>query len=324
MREEKRGKEDLMDRKIVVVNPFLTEEMKKKVADTAAAGGFSVYFYANDEEAREEIREAEAAAGYGTNLTKEGVNLRWFHSMSAGIDAYQLPGAIANPDLILTHSVGAYGVTLSEHTLMTILMVLRREMAYADEVRRHVWLKRMPVRGIIGSRVTILGTGDIGREIAARLRSFSPQSITGVNRSGHCMLQSAFDRVVKRDALEQVLRETDILVMALPGGQETYHYIGERELALLPDDAVVVNVGRGACLDTAALEKALRAGKLWGAALDVFETEPLPADSGLWDCPRLLITPHIAGGPTLRYTLQKIIDQFCENLEKYPEGKLCN
>ena len=138
------------------------------------------------------------------------------------------------------------------------------------------------------------------------------------------MLQSAFDRVVKRDALEQVLRETDILVMALPGGQETYHYIGERELALLPDDAVVVNVGRGACLDTDALEKVLRAGKLWGAALDVFETEPLPADSGLWDCPRLLITPHIAGGPTLRYTLQKIIDQFCENLEKYPEGKLCN
>ena len=135
------------------------------------------------------------------------------------------------------------------------------------------------------------------------------------------MLQSAFDRVVKRDALEQVLRETDILVMALPGGQETYHYIGERELALLPDDAVVVNVGRGACLDTAALEKALRAGKLWGAALDVFETEPLPADSGLWDCPRLIITPHVAGDTTLPHTLDRIVDLFLEDFENYCAGR---
>ena len=76
-----------MDRKIVVVNPFLTEEMKKKVLDTARAGGFSVSFFISDEEAGEAIREAEAASGYGTNLTKAGVNLKWFHSMSAGIDA---------------------------------------------------------------------------------------------------------------------------------------------------------------------------------------------------------------------------------------------
>ena len=323
----------MAERILIVVNPFLTQEMKSQICDTAQSLGFVPLFFDSDAETADRIRAAEAASGYGTWLTKEGTNLKWFHSMSAGIDAYQAPGAIASSGMILTHSVGAYGVTLAEHTLMTLLMVLRREPEYLDAVRSHIWLKRQRVRGIIGSRVTILGTGDIGQSIAARLRPFMPGTITGVNRSGkepvfgpgvagrECA-EPVFDRVIRKEGLSEVLKDTDILIMALPGGEETFHYIGEKELALLPDEAVVVNVGRGTCLDTKALEETLRAGRLWGAALDVFETEPLPADCSLWDCPRLLITPHMAGGPTLAHTSQMITDQLCENLRLYAAGQL--
>lgn len=310
-----------MSGKIIAVNPFFTEEMKEKIRAAAAANGYTALIFASDEQALADLKDAEAATAYGTLLTREGKSLKWFHSMSAGIDAYLQKGNIANPDMILTHSVGAYGVTLSEHTIMMLLMLLRRQMEYGKAAAKHVWLKRMAVKGIIGSRITILGTGDIGRSLAVRLRAFGPDSITGVNRSGRGD-ESCFDRIAVRSELPEVLERTDILIMALPGGDETWHYIGQEELSFLPQSAVLINVGRGSCLDTRALETVLREGKLTAAALDVFESEPLPEDDSLWECPNLLITPHMAGGPTLSYTLSRITDQFCENLARFAKGEL--
>ena len=170
-------------------------------------------------------------------------------------------GVFASPDAVLTNSSGAYGVTIAEHIVMCALEMLRRQMDYSAIVRRREWKRDLPVRSIKGSRVILLGTGDIGREAAIRLRAFGPASLVGVNRGGGNP-QGLFDRIVLQDALDSVLPETDILVISLPGTPETFHMLGARRLVLLPDQALVINVGRGSVIDQKALEKELRAGRL--------------------------------------------------------------
>ena len=144
-----------------------------------------------------------------------------------------------------------------------------------------------------------------------------------MNRSGKTDCRY-FDRVVKQKKVDKVLGQTDILIMALPGTPETYHFIDAKRIALLPKHAVVVNVGRGNALDADALAAALKEEKLWAAALDVFEKEPLDPDDPLWDCPNLLITPHIAGFLTLDYTRDKNFEIFLNNLKNYLSGKPLN
>ena len=122
------------------------------------------------------------------------------------------------------------------------------------------------------------------------------------------------------DTLESVLQQTDLLILSLPDTPQTRGLLSADRLALLPRTAYLVNVGRGSAIDQRALETLLRAGHLSGAALDVFEQEPLPAESSLWDCPRLLITPHVAGNMTLDYTVEKIISQFLGDFDRYCNG----
>ena len=113
-----------------------------------------------------------------------------------------------------------------------------------------------------------------------------------------------FDWVLTSSSLDGIPPQTDILIISLTGTKDTFHMIAERQLKLLPDDAVVINVGRGSVMDQAALEKELKNGRLC-AGLDVFEEEPVPPDSTFWDCPRLIITPHVSGDLTLPYTVKK-------------------
>jgi phosphoglycerate dehydrogenase-like enzyme len=228
-------------------------------------------------------------------------------------------GVFAAPDALLSNSSVAYGVTIAEHIVMVTLELMRRQMEYNGIVSRREWRRDLPIRSIHGSRITLLGTGDIGQEAAVRLRSFDPACLVGVNRSGKNP-QGLFDRVLPQEQLDIALPETDILVISLPGTKETYHMLDARRLRLLPDQALVINVGRGSVIDQKALEKELRAGRL-RAALDVFEQEPLPADDPLWDCPNLLIAPHVAGNMTLPYTKDRIVELFLEDFENYCAGK---
>jgi phosphoglycerate dehydrogenase-like enzyme len=127
------------------------------------------------------------------------------------------------------------------------------------------------------------------------------------------------DRLITRSALQATLPAVDALVITAPLTAETQHLIGRAELARLPRTAIVVNVGRGAVIDEPELVAALREGRLAGAALDVFETEPLPADSPLWDLPNVLITPHTATGSVHENAL--IVRLFADNLARYVEGR---
>jgi len=125
---------------------------------------------------------------------------------------------------------------------------------------------------------------------------------------------------VPLSGLNRVLKKTDLLIMSLPSTKETRGIMSAERLAMLPEGAFIVNVGRGDAIDQKALETLLRNGTLGGAALDVFEKEPLPQDSTLWDCPRLILTTHVAGNWTLPLTVEKIVAMFLEDFDRYCKG----
>lgn len=224
--------------------------------------------------------------------------LRWVQTLAAGPDAV-LEAGFAR-EVVVTCGRGLHDLTVAEHAVTLLLAGVRR---VADMVRaqddRH-WSRELgglqPLHPtdrrttLIGARVVIWGFGSIGRTIARYLSAMGVE-VRGVARSS-----GERDGFPVSDDIDAELPHADALIMVLPATRETAAAMDARRLALLPDTAWLVNVGRGATLDEDALVAALRAGTLGGAALDVTATEPLPASSPLWDAPNTLISPHAAGG----------------------------
>ena len=308
-----------MSRKLVVMIPDLAEQQIRRICSAAERLGFCVSFPGSLPEALPDLADAEVILGQDSRLCAHAPKLRWICTPSAGVDHFLKPG-ILGLQTVLTNSSGAYGVTIAEHVVMVTLEMLRRKAEYNEAVRQRKWIRNLHIESIRGSRIVLLGTGDIGRECAKRLRSFDPAALIGVNRGG-ANPGGLFDRVVTADRLEELLPETDLLILSLPATDETRNLMSAERLALLPETARLVNVGRGSLLDQKALERMLREGKLAGAALDVFSEEPIPPGDSVWECPGLLITPHIAGNMTLDYTVDRIVSQFLEDLENYAGGR---
>ena len=303
---------------MAVVVPELTAGQRDRIRAAAEGHGFEVRFLNTPKEDTDFLNGAEVVFGHLVKTAKISTALKWICTPYAGVDQFLEEGAFANPGALLTNSSGAYGVTIAEHTVMVLLDILRRQPEYRRITDAHGWKRDLKVRSVRDSRITLLGTGDIGRETALRLRAFAPARLTGVNRSGR--EAAGFDRILTGENWETVLPETDVLIISLPGTREAFHMVGEKQLALLPDGAVVINVGRGSVIDQEALFRELGSGRLF-AGLDVFEQEPLPPDDPAWEMPNLLITPHTAGNMTLDYTVEKIVTQFLEDLENYCAGR---
>jgi phosphoglycerate dehydrogenase-like enzyme len=311
----------MMSKKILVYWK-ITEEQQQKIHDIAAAHGWQAVFEDDLEKAAQEARDAEILFGGDQEPLGQAKALKWFCTNWAGVNAYLKDGVLPNDTCILSNSAGAYGVTISEHIVMTALMMMRqyhRHEAILNDTARTSWKEVVPMHSLCGSRITLLGTGDIGRTFASRVRGFMPKSVIGVNRSGRAV--PGCDRVYQVSELAEVLPKTDLLVMSLPETPETIGIMSRDMLALLPKDAYLVNVGRGSAIDEAALVDALNHDRLAGAALDVMQTEPLPADSPLRTAKHILLTPHCAGKMALDYTREKSVAMFCEDLENYLSGK---
>ncbi|MBQ9329734.1 MAG: D-2-hydroxyacid dehydrogenase [Oscillibacter sp.] len=311
-----------MSRNICVVQDFLNDRHKEQIRKAAEAAGFSVRFFTSQEQedAVAYLQECEVLyARWPEVLRAAPKTLQWYCCSLAGVDIYcSDPTLFANPDCMLTNS-NVYGVTIAEHTVMVTLMLLRRMPEYEDAVRRRHWPEQLPIRSIRDGSFTILGTGDIGRNVADRLRGMGARSITGVSRSGRA--DNAFDRVFPIEQLDEVLPQAGFLILALPGTAETFHILDRRRLALLPQGAYVVNVGRGTAIQQDAIIDALNSGALAGAALDVMVPEPLPAEDPLWGAKNLILTPHVSGNMTLGYTCDRNVDLFCEDLANYAAGR---
>jgi len=308
-------------KKLAVVGHTFQPHNLQKIQTAAADCGFLVDFYAENRLAPELAAHYEVLYGLPSpRLLPLMTNLKWFHSCAAGVDAYVKEELYPDPATVLTNSAGAYGTTISEHIIMVLLMLLRQYPAFADIVSRRDWVRELPMRSICGSRITVLGMGDIGTTFAQKAKAMGAAHICGVRRSAKPG-PSCYDRVVTYRELDSVLPDTEILVMALPGTPETVELLNRERIALLPRNAIVVNVGRGSAVDQQALMDALNEDRIAGAALDVMVPEPLPKDHPLWETKNLLLTPHCSGNFSLGLTEDINVDRFCENLVRYSKGE---
>ncbi|HMR48678.1 MAG TPA: NAD(P)-dependent oxidoreductase [Arachnia sp.] len=252
----------------------------------------------------EEHLDAEVVVCWGATASlgslKEMPNLKWVQSLSAGTDAFLAAGLPEG--VLLTSGRGLHDHTVTEHTVAILLALVRElpDLVRAQDAHRWASEKRGPrplhlpgrVSTLIDARVLVWGFGSIGQALAPVLRALGASSVRGVARSAG---ERAGFPVIAAADIREALPETDILVMILPSEPGTEKALNAELLSLLSHRALVCNVGRGSTVDEDALVEALRDGRLGGAALDVMATEPLPADSPLWDAPNCLLTPHIAG-----------------------------
>ncbi|WP_440764541.1 D-2-hydroxyacid dehydrogenase [Natronorubrum sp. DTA7] len=242
-------------------------------------------------------------------------NLRWVQALSAGTDAYD-HDALTDRDVALTTVSGIHARPIGQQVMGYLLHFERRFNRAIAQQRDRTWERYGG--GELGDRtVGIVGVGAIGSQIADYCRAFDARVI-GTKRDP-TDVPAAVDAIYGSDGLETVLAESDYLVLACPLTEETRGLIGAEALATLADDAVLVNIARGEVVDQGALVAALEADELGGAALDVFEEEPLPESSPLWDRDDVLVTPHMAGS-TPHYW-ERCADVFVRNYDRFRGGE---
>lgn len=243
-------------------------------------------------------------------------NLKWFQTMWAGADEYA--GALPQ-GAVLTSSNGSSSQSVSEHMLACLLALCRKLPQCRDNQLRHQWIDLGKMRSISGANVLVVGAGSIGAAFAQRCKALGAHT-TGLKRTVTGPI-SGFDQVCPIDKLDELLPQADVVALCLPHSASTNKLMNAQRLHAMKQDAILLNAGRGPVLDHTALAQVLSSGLLWGAALDVTEPEPLPADHPLWDVPNLLITPHLGGGMRLEVTRKNVVDMALDNLTRYLSGQ---
>lgn len=241
--------------------------------------------------------------------------LKLIQCTSAGVEKYA-PFDWLRPSTVLTNASGVHADKVGEFALMATLMLHERVPAIATRQRHHNWARQL--RGLAaGRRVLIYGVGALGGAVAERLHAAGFR-IAGVRRSGGSV--AAVQRMITPDRFHEELPQTDILILTCPLTPETRGLMGTREFAALPPGAGILNIARGGVIDHAALAASLQSGHLSGAILDVFEQEPLPADSCLWDVPNLMVFPHVSADAPDGY-VDRCLAILADNLERAKAGR---
>jgi phosphoglycerate dehydrogenase-like enzyme len=240
--------------------------------------------------------------------------LRWLHVSGAGVD-HVLPFLPPEVRPVITNSRGLSADLIADYVICTALM-LRWQMPRALRAQaEHRW-ERWPSVPLVGQTLAVLGLGTIGRAVARRGRGMGMRTI-GVRRRAHPLQE--VDRVYPLVDLHTMLGEADVVAVTLPLTPDTENVLDERALGAMRSSAVLIVVGRGRVVDEAALAAALNDGRLAGAALDVFASEPVEQSSPLWDVPNLLVTSHISGEmPDIR---ELNAEFFKENLRRFLRGE---
>jgi D-2-hydroxyacid dehydrogenase (NADP+) len=251
-------------------------------------------------------------------------HLRWLSSVAAGLDEIATP-ALLSRAITLTSASGVHGPNIAEHLLTMILMFTRGfpKLFRAQLARR--WQRDPKSRSdgpgeLTGKTLLIVGLGRIGEALAVRARPFGVHVVAVKHDSGRRHDAGVgVDELLPPTALDDALGRADHVCLTVPLTPATHHLMDARRLARMRPGAFLYNVSRGAVIDEAALVETLRAGKLAGAGLDVFEEEPLPGGSPLWDLDNVILTPHVAGVTPLYY--QRTAALFADNLERFLSGR---
>lgn len=241
--------------------------------------------------------------------------LRWYHTVSAGVENMPLP-ELAQRGIVLTNNSGSYDIQIAEHLMAFVFAASRQLHRYRDHQRAIEW-KEQPHQELRGATMVVYGMGSIGGEIA-RLASAVGMRVIGVRRragpSG-----AGIDRVVAADQLAEVVAEADYLAIAAPLTPATRGAVSREVIARMKPTAWIMNIARGAIVDEPAMVEALQGRRIAGAALDVFTTEPLPKDSPLWALDNVIVTPHHSGSSPR--AAERTLTLFAENLRRYKAGE---
>jgi D-2-hydroxyacid dehydrogenase (NADP+) len=246
-----------------------------------------------------------------------GADLDWIHSIQAGVDRFPFEELEAH-GVVLTNSTGIHGESVGETVVGYMLTFARRLHVYERNQREHVW-EHPPWDGpftLKGRSVCVVGLGTLGRGIASRAAALGMR-VTGVKRTVEAVPD--VERVYPNEDLLAAVEGADFVALACPLTEETHHLVDAEVLETMDGGAYLINVARGSVVDEPALVAALEDGGIAGAALDVFEEEPLPEDSPLWDMEEVLVTPHRAAATWEYYQL--VGDLVRENVERIGRGE---
>ncbi len=255
---------------------------------------------------------AEVFVGFRRPSISDWGSIRWIHSVGAGVDAFLFRTELPR-NVLVTRTSEPFGPQIAEYCLTRALMFTQQLRALERSQQARKW-EPLFIETLAGTCAIIVGTGEIGSEIAKRFRAMECH-VEGVSRSGNA--NGSFDATHRIEDLPAVAARAKWLICALPLTEDTFHLVDRTTLNACRE-AVLINVGRGPVVDEAALIEALDGKRLHGAALDVFEVEPLPEYSPLWTHQRVIASPHIAG----LTTTAGAGDGFLECLQELEHGKL--
>lgn len=315
----------------------LTTEAEQRVRHEALPG-WEVYFVraqtssdgdgpkGSSDEVMQAIPNADVYLGFGIPrpLFLAAKKLRWVHSAAAGVGNALYPEMVAS-DVMLTNSAGVHAIPIAEYIIAGILYFFRGLDIASEQQRRADWNKKpfvsesSPLREMGGARILIIGAGGIGTEAAKRLSALGARCV-GVRRRTALGAPEGFERVVSFTSMDAELVDADALVLCAPLTDETNGLLNARRLHALKPNAVVVNVARGALVDETELIEHLRSGRIRGAALDVFQEEPLAAESPLWQLRSVLVTPHVSPVSPGRFW-ERELDLFLDNWRRFTRGE---
>ncbi|KFI93053.1 phosphoglycerate dehydrogenase [Bifidobacterium saguini DSM 23967] len=240
--------------------------------------------------------------------------LEWLQTFSAGVDSYLKEGVLPRGTMV-TNASGAYGQSVSEHMFALMWALMKNINQYAANHTAHRWQDQGSVLSPEGGIALVIGAGDIGSHFAQLAQGVGMRTF-GVRRHADVPAKG-IEKMYGFERLDALLPLADVVALAVPRSPQTHHLLDATRLARLKETAIVINAGRGDAIDPDALAVALHEGRIHGAGLDVTEPEPLPETSPLWDEPRCLITPHVAGGNHLEKTSEQIIRIALGNVTRY-------
>ncbi|CAN5901274.1 D-2-hydroxyacid dehydrogenase [soil metagenome] len=277
-----------------------------------------------DEEFKKMLADAEVLYDFprkhGRDLTEVAPNLRWLQGSMAGAGEVAQKAGLQDTDVTVTTASGIFSGPLAEFAMMALLQHAKNLDRLQSDKESKAW-NQGSVGTLEGKTLCIVGLGNIGREVATRARPFGMR-VLGVKRTvrdGDEAWKHA-DELYTIERLDDVLSGADYVVATLPGTPETHRLLDQQAIRSIKPGAYLVNIGRGSVVDEAAMVDALRREHLAGAALDVFETEPLPQDSPLWELPNVIISPHSTDVVPEQIN-ERQTALFCENLRRYVAGE---
>lgn len=267
----------------------------------------------------EVLARAEVLMNYGDkSQIAPAKNVRYIHTISAGIDGYiDEVDRCHGSALPVTNGAGVYSDAVGEHVIALLLAVVHGIVPSVRNMAEKQWPAIPMLGNVNGKTIAVLGTGDIGNN-AARICAAMGARVLGFKLHACEPFPPYSEIYTGGDGLDALLPQADAVLVCLPGSPFTKDMLDARRIGLMKAGSVLVNIGRGSIVNTEALMEALRSGHIAAAGLDVTDPEPLPPDHPLWDCPNVLITPHISG---LGASKQKHAEWFAENLRAYLEGR---